>query len=110
MIRNTIVTAVMFLTLALPSLAAPTNMPNHPRRDQVNGRRNMQHSRIANGVKTGQITASEHQQLATEGTQIRNQEHADVKANGGYLTKSQQQQLNQEQNQRSQQIYQDKHN
>jgi len=114
MIKKAIVTALMSLTLvgslALPSLAkAPTHMANHPRRDQVNGRRNNQHSRIANGVKSGKISASQHKQLAKEGAQIRHQEHADVKANGGHLTKGEQKQINQEQNQRSKQIYQDKH-
>ena len=116
MIKKAIVTALMSLalvgSLTLPSLAkgkAPTHMPHHQRRDQVNSRRNHQHSRIANGVKSGKITASEHKQLAKEGAQIRHQEHADRKANGGYITKGQQKQLNQEQNQRSQQIYQDKH-
>ena len=114
MIKKAIVAVLMSLTLvgslALPSLAkAPTHMPNHPRRDQVNSRRNRQHSRIANGVKSGKINASQRRQLAKEGAHIRHQEHADVKANGGHLTKGEQKQINREQNQRSRQIYRDKH-
>ena len=40
---------------------------------------------------------------------IKQQEHADVKANGGYLTGAQQKQLNQEENANSQLIHDEKH-
>ncbi len=40
---------------------------------------------------------------------MKQQEHADVKANGGYLTKARQKQLNQEENANSALIYDEKH-
>ena len=110
-ILNALVGLSLFASLTIPSIAkAPTHMPHHQRRDQVNARRNHQHSRIEKGIKSGKITPREHHQLAREGNKIRHQEHADRRANGGYITKGQQKQLNREQNQRSKQIYKDKHN
>jgi hypothetical protein len=40
---------------------------------------------------------------------IKQQEHADVKANGGYLTPAQQKQINQEENANSKLIHDEKH-
>ena len=70
----------------------------HPRRNEVNSRVKNQRGRINQGVKNGTLTPQEAQQLKTNDRAIKVQEHADVKANGGYLTKDQQKQFNQEEN------------
>ena len=84
--------------------------PGHPRVNEVDNRQVNQQDRIANGVKSGQLTAGEAQHLEKNQAAIQRQKRADMKANGGHLTKAEQNQLNREQNQQSRAIYRDKHN
>jgi hypothetical protein len=81
----------------------------HPRRNQVNKRVKNQRARINQGVKNGTLTQQQAQQLRANDNAIKQQEHADVKANGGYLTKGEQKQFNQEENANSKLIYDEKH-
>ncbi len=81
----------------------------HPRRNEVNQRVKNQRQRINQGLKNGTLTPQQAQQLRANDRAIKLQEHAEVKANGGYLTKQQQQQLNQEENANSKLIYDEKH-
>ena len=73
-------------------------------------RKENQQDRIANGVKTGQLTAGETANLETKEAAINGETKADRAANGGKLTGTEKKQVNQQQNQLSKQIYQDKHN
>ena len=73
-------------------------------------RKENQQDRIANGVKSGQLTAGETANLESKEAAINGETRADRAANGGKLTQSEKQQINQQQNQLSKQIYQDKHN
>jgi hypothetical protein len=82
----------------------------HPRRAQVNRRERRQQGRIAQGVRSGRVSPQEAAKLEQQEAGIKQQERAEVQANGGYLTKGQQGQLNRELNQTSGQIYEDKHN
>jgi hypothetical protein len=82
----------------------------HPRRAEVNRRERHQQNRIANGIKSGRLNSSEAANLEGQESAIKTQERAEVKQNGGYLTKGQQRQLNQEENGLSHEIYNDKHN
>ena len=81
----------------------------HPRRAEVNRRVNRQNRRINQGVASGRLAPQQAQQLQANDAAIKAQERADVKANGGYLTKPQQRQLNQEENANSRMIYDEKH-
>ena len=67
-----------------------------------------QHRRIKNGVKSGKISKSEHKQLAQEGQDINQERKSDLAANGGTMPQSDRQQLESQENLRSQQIQQDK--
>ncbi|MHB2015457.1 MAG: hypothetical protein ACYCW6_00775 [Candidatus Xenobia bacterium] len=98
--------------LAMPVKADPgaKKIPNHPRVNQVNGRRENQHDRIQNGIKNGSLTKGETHQVRTEGKDIHAQEHAMRASDKGHLTKQDKTVLNHEQNQRSKQIYKFKHN
>ena len=82
----------------------------HPRRAQVNRRERRQQGRIGQGVKNGKLSPREGAKLERQEGRIKRQERAEVKANGGHLTKGEQRQLNQELNQTSREIYRDKHN
>ena len=73
-------------------------------------RKENQQDRIANGVKSGQLTAGETANLESKEAAINGETRADRAANGGKLTQSEKQQINRQQNQVSKQIYQDKHN
>lgn len=81
----------------------------HPRRNQVNKRVANQRGRINQGVKNGSLTKGQAHQLRQNDNQIKAQEHADVKANGGHLTGAEQKQFNQEENANSADIHDEKH-
>lgn len=78
--------------------------------NKVGQRRENQQDRIAQGIKSGQLTAGETAKLEKQQQGINKQVAADRKANGGTLTASQKQQINKEQNAASKNIYNKKHN
>jgi hypothetical protein len=84
--------------------------PGHPRVNQVNGRETRQQDRIANGVKSGQLTPGETRRLERGEQRLQNNEKRDMAKDGGHLTKKDQAQLNREENHMSKRIYADKHN
>jgi len=75
----------------------------------VNARERNQQRRIANGLKSGKMTAQQAAHIEGQEAAIKKQEVSEVKANGGYLTKPEQRQLNRELNGVSKEIYADKH-
>ena len=84
--------------------AAPAQKPT------IAQRKENQQDRIANGVKSGQLTAGETANLETKEAAINGETKADRAANGGKLTAAEKTQINKQQNQVSKQIYNDKHN
>jgi hypothetical protein len=79
-------------------------------KSEVGKRAENQQDRIAQGVKSGQLTAGEAAHLEKNEARINQQVRADRKANGGKLTAQERQQVNREQNRESRQIYRAKHN
>ncbi len=69
-----------------------------------------QDQRIANGLKSGQMTSGEAARADRTQSAIDAQTHADRVANGGKLTGQERQQINGEQNAASRQIYNENHN
>jgi hypothetical protein len=86
--------------------AAPAPKPD----PTIGQRKENQQDRIANGVKSGQLTAGETSKLETKEAAINGETKADRAANGGKLTTAEKQQINKQQNQVSKDIYRDKHN
>jgi hypothetical protein len=82
----------------------------HYGNNKVGQRRENQQDRIAQGIKSGQLTAGETAKLETQQQGINKQVAADRKANAGKLTTAQKKQINKEQNQASKNIYKKKHN
>jgi hypothetical protein len=82
----------------------------HYGNNKVGQRRENQQDRIAQGVKSGQMTAGEAAKAESQQKGINQQVAADRKANGGTLTASEKQQVNKEQNGASKNIYHKKHN
>jgi hypothetical protein len=77
----------------------------HPNEREAN-----QDQRIANGLRSGQMTSGEAAKAERTQSHIDQQVHNDRAANGGKLTGQEKQQINNEQNAASKQIYNEKHN
>jgi hypothetical protein len=88
------------------SSAAPAAEP----KPKIAERKENQQDRIANGVRSGQLTAGETANLETKEAAINGETRADRAANGGKLTGAEKAKINRQQNQMSKQIYDDKHN
>jgi hypothetical protein len=78
--------------------------------DSVNGRRYSQQGRIAQGVRTGQLTSSETERIEQREESIHGSVAADRTANGGRPSPRERQNIDRRQNRVSRQIYRDKHN
>lgn len=79
-------------------------------RPTVNTREANQEQRIANGMRSGQMTSGEAARANQRQASIDRQVHNDRMANGGTLTPQERQQVNREQNAASRQIYRENHN
>lgn len=82
----------------------------HYGNNEVGQRRENQQDRIAQGIRSGQMTAGEAARTENREQGINQQVHADRQANGGKLNGSEKKQINKEQNGASRQIYRQKHN
>jgi hypothetical protein len=77
---------------------------------EIGRRRENQQDRIAQGVKSGQLSAGETAKLENQQQGINREAAADRQANGGKLTGADRQAINQSQNRASRNIYNKKHN
>ena len=76
----------------------------------INQRRENQQDRIAQGVRSGQLTPRETARLENREARINHQIGRDRAMNDGRLTNGERKQINREQNRTSRAIYRDKHN
>jgi hypothetical protein len=81
----------------------------HYGNNEVGQRRYNQQQRIANGIRSGKLSAGQASHLEGREQGINRQIHADRAANGGKLTGAEKGQINREQNHTSGAIYRDKH-
>jgi hypothetical protein len=91
------------------STSAPQTTTQKPD-PTVGQRKENQQDRVAQGIRSGQLTAGETSHLETKEAAINGETRADRAANGGKLTAAEKAQVNRQQNQLSKQIYKDKHN
>jgi hypothetical protein len=84
--------------------------PQNAALPRVGARAENQQDRIAQGVRSGQMTGAETRNVENREASIHNQAAADRAANGGHLTQQEHAQINQRQNNVSRAIYEDKHN
>jgi len=77
---------------------------------EVGERQRNQQERIAQGVKSGQLTAGETAHLEGHEAAINKEVHNDRAANGGQLTPAEHREVNHQQNRTSNAIYRKKHN
>ena len=105
--------ALTAMMLPAAAQSAPPNAvpaPDAPKPTTINQRRENQQDRIAQGVKSGQLTAGETANLETREAAINHEIAADRKANGGKLTQAERVQVNHQLDRTSKAIYRDKHN
>jgi hypothetical protein len=94
---------VATLSLTAATLSAQTSQ-------EINQRKENQQDRIAQGVKSGQLTAGETSHLEHQEAAINKEEKAMRAQDNGHLTKADKSLINKQQNQESKRIYKDKHN
>ena len=100
--------AATFLLSPVAMLAqAPATAPTST---TINQRKENQQDRIAQGVKSGQLTPGETSKLEHQEAGINKEERGMRAQDNGHLTKSDKALINKQQNQESKRIYRDKHN
>jgi hypothetical protein len=77
---------------------------------EIKDREVNQQDRIAQGVKSGELTPHETAKVERQESRINREVHNDRKANGGNLTNKEKAQVNRQQNRESARIYNKKHN
>ncbi|MGH9546715.1 MAG: hypothetical protein ACRD23_16030 [Terriglobales bacterium] len=105
--KGFILTAVM-AGLMLPLAAQTVTPAGKPA--TIHQRKENQQDRIAQGVKSGQLTAGETAHLEGREARINKETHNDRVANGGKLTPAERRQVTRQQNRTSRAIYRKKHN
>ncbi len=100
-----IIAIALASTLALASLAQAqeTNAT-------INHRKAEQQQRIAQGVKSGQMTAGETAHIERQESAINHEERNMRTQDNGHLTKADRAAIQKQQNQENRRIYRDKHN
>jgi hypothetical protein len=76
----------------------------------IAARKTDQQDRIAQGVKSGQLTAGETSRLEHQQAGVNQEEHGMRAQDNGHLTAQDKKTLTKQQNQESRRIYHDKHN
>ncbi len=103
-------TRIILTAVAASFLAAGAFAQSTTPASEVGQRVENQQDRIAQGVKSGQLTAGETANLEKKESSINQEVRTDRSLNGGHLTGQEKQIVNGQQNKMSNQIYQDKHN
>jgi hypothetical protein len=102
--------AAMLLPAAAQTTTPPATNPPATPPATINQRKENQQDRIANGVQDGQLTAGETSNLEKKESNLNKEEKFMRSEDNGKLTGADRKAINQQQNQLSNQIYQDKHN
>ena len=101
--RTVILSTGMFLALgALPAFAQSSA--------EIQQRKDNQQERIANGVKSGQLTPGETRNLESKEAGLNREERNMRAQDNGHLTSADKAKLNRQQNHLSKDIYDKKHN
>ncbi|MBE1162495.1 hypothetical protein [Dyella acidiphila] len=88
---------------------AQTDVPGHPRVNEVNNRLDNQQNRINNGLKNGTMTQGQAARDEKHDSNIARRESVDEAKHDGHLTKQEQKNLNHSENHNSRNIYRQKH-
>jgi hypothetical protein len=108
-IRFALLTAAL-AAFSLPGLAQDSAAKAPVTGQTIEQRQDNQQNRIANGVKSGELTAGESANLEKKESAVNQETNRMRKADDGSLTAADKSKINEQQNQLSKQIYEDKHN
>lgn len=100
---------VISAVIASGQVMAQTDVPGHPRVNEVNNRLENQQDRINNGLKNGTMTQQQAARDETHDANIARRESVDEAKHNGHLTKQEQHNLNKSENKNSRHIYRQKH-
>ena len=103
-----VLAATLILSPAAIFAQSPATTTTPP--PTINQRKENQQDRIAQGVKSGQLTAGETSHLEHQEAGINKEEKGMRAQDNGHLTKQDRKTIKQQQNQESKRIYRDKHN
>jgi hypothetical protein len=104
-------TAILASALFIAPAAMFAQTPTPGAHDyNINQRKVDQQDRIANGVRSGQLTPRETAHLEHQEAGINREERAMRAQDNGHLTKQDRRVIHTQQNQESRRIYRDKHN
>jgi opacity protein-like surface antigen len=104
-----LVAGALMSSTAFAQTVTPTDVPGHPRVNEIDQRDANQQNRINAGVADGQINAK---QAARDDTRLQKDEQrqsADEAKHGGHLTKREQRRLNRGLNKNSRHIHNQRH-
>ncbi len=85
------------VSVASPAMAS-TWAQRHPRQREVLTREHRQITRINHERRDGELTGRQARMLRARDRHIVRQDHVEARANGGYITPHQQNQINREEN------------
>jgi Spy/CpxP family protein refolding chaperone len=111
--RLALIATLTFAPVAIfaQTTTAPAITPTPGQHDyNINQRKTDQQDRIAQGVRSGQLTAGETSHLEHQEAGINKEERGMRAQDNGHLTRTDRKTLHQQQNQESRRIYRDKHN
>jgi len=108
-IMKVILPSAFLIATVMPAAFARQAVPNYDA-PTINQRKENQQDRIANGVKSGELTAGETNNLEAKESALNREEHGMRAADDGHLTAGDRAVLNHQQNKLSRQIYNKKHN
>jgi hypothetical protein len=100
---------VIGAAMAAGPVMAQTDVPGHPRVNEVNNRLENQQDRINNGLKNGTMSQRQADRDETRDANIARRESVDEAKHDGHLTKQEQHNLNKSENHNSRAIYRQKH-
>jgi hypothetical protein len=111
-VKSFVLSAALILSpAAVLAQTAPATTPTPGKNDyNISQRKVDQQDRIANGVKSGQLTPGETSHLEKQEAAINHEERNMRAQDNGHLTKQDRKTIHQQQNQESRRIYRDKHN
>jgi hypothetical protein len=101
---------IVFARFVAMAAAATLLAVSLPADQKIAARKENQQDRIAQGVKSGQLTAGETAHVEKQENAVNKEVRAERQFNGGKLTNSEKKQVNRQRNRMSHEIYRDKHN
>lgn len=97
--------ALLAVTLAAPAFADDTNVPGHPRVNEIDQRLENQQQRIDQGVQNGTMTQGQAAKDEAKDEKVSQELAKDEAEHNGHITKAEQARMNHQLNRNSHRIH-----